>query len=95
MTFVYLIRPTRPDFVSTATDAEMEVIGRHFDFLKAGFDAGKVSFIGRCEDGAFGMCLFVADDFPAARAWAEQDPAVVEGVFALEVREFRVILKAP
>lgn len=89
-----VIRPTRPDFVTTATEAERETIGRHFAYLKAAFEARKVTYVGRCEDAAFGLVIFEAEDQMSAEAWAMQDPAVAAGVFSLEVRAFRVVLSA-
>jgi uncharacterized protein YciI len=92
MTFVYVVRPGRERFRETVSDAEMEVIGEHFMYIKRAYDAGKVRLVGRCEDAAFGLVIFDADGEAQAREFAENDPAVKAGIFAVEVREFRVVL---
>lgn len=93
MTFIYVVRPTRATFTADATEAERELIGRHFRHIKAAHESGKVTYVGRCEDAAFGLVVFDASDPTAARAFAQDDPAVAEGLFSVEVREFRVVLK--
>ncbi len=92
MTFIYVVRPGRERFRETVSDAEMEVIGEHFMYIKRAFDAGQVKMVGRCEDAAFGLVIFDAANINAAEGFAGNDPAVVAGVFSAEVREFRVVL---
>lgn len=92
MTFIYLVRPGRDRFRETATDHEMQVIGDHFMYIKRSFDAGSVKLVGRCEDATFGMVIFDAPTAEAAEDFARNDPAVLAGIFTVEVREFRVVL---
>lgn len=93
MTFIYVVRPVRATFPADATEAERELIGRHFQHIKSAHESGKVTYVGRCEDAAFGLVVFEAPDLTDARTFAHNDPAVAEGLFSVEVREFRVVLK--
>ena len=54
MHFIIHYQPRRPKLLETMTEAEQQVIGAHFAYLKAHFDAGRAPFVGRREDAAFG-----------------------------------------
>lgn len=90
-TFLYRILPPRADFVATITEAEMAVMGRHFGYLQTLHAAGRLRFVGRAENGDFGLVVFEAADEAEARAVAEADPAVVEGLMRVEVHAFRIV----
>lgn len=92
MTFAMVIRPTRATFPAHASEEELELVGLHFQYIKARFDAGLVRFVGRCADATFGIVIFDAEDRPGAQRFAESDPAVAGGLFSLELREFLPIL---
>lgn len=89
--FLYRILPPRADFAATITEAEMEVMGRHFAHLQTLHAAGKLRFVGRAENGDFGLAVFEAADEAEARAVADADPAVAEGLMRVEVHAFRIV----
>ena len=83
--FIYFIEPVRPDMPDTATEAEKESVSRHFLYLKALFDSGRVILAGRTMDAPFlGIVVFEAETLEAARDVANSDPAVLAGVFRLQ-----------
>lgn len=90
--WIYVLRLTRPDMGPNPTAREMEIVGRHFQYLKSAHDAGRTVFIGRCEDFAFGVVVFEAPNEAAARAFMQADPAIFEGVMSGELHPFRVAL---
>lgn len=89
--FLYRILPPRADFAATITEAEMGVMGRHFAHLQSLHAAGKLRFVGRAENGDFGLAVFEAADEVEARAVADADPAVAEGLMRVEVHAFRIV----
>ncbi|NGM44000.1 hypothetical protein G5B31_00465 [Rhodobacter sp. SGA-6-6] len=90
-TFLYRILPPRADFAATVTEAEMAVMGRHFGYLQGLHAAGRLRFVGRAENGDFGLAVVEAADEAEARAVAEADPAVAEGLMRAEVHAFRIV----
>lgn len=89
--FLYRILPPRADFAATITEAEMEVMGQHFGYLQNLHAAGKVHFVGRAENGDFGLVVFEATDMAEARSVAAADPAVAGGLMQVEVHAFRIV----
>lgn len=89
--FIYRILPPRADFVATITPAEAELMGRHFVYLQGLHAAGRVRFVGRAENGDFGLVVFEAADLDAARSVAAADPAVAAGLMRVEVHAFRIV----
>ena len=70
---------------------------RHLAHLQDLADSGKVRFAGPLFDDAGDPCgsliVFEADDLESARALAESDPYLVEGVFdRVEVNATRAVL---
>ena len=90
--FAYIIRPPRATFVDDATEQERAAVAAHFEYLKRLCDAGTVVLAGRCEDGAFGIVVYEADDDAQARRIMSDDPAVGAGVFAAQFHPFRIAL---
>ncbi|MCA9293725.1 MAG: SRPBCC domain-containing protein [Phycisphaerales bacterium] len=91
--WVYLIQPTRNDFIETMTDAERTTIGEHFQYLLKLTQQGQVILAGPCTDmKAPGIVVFQAADETAARHIMESDPAVAAGVFGAELHPMRLSL---
>ncbi|MGZ9583535.1 YciI family protein [Paenibacillus marinisediminis] len=62
----------------------------HLDYLEKLREQGKVHLKGPFKDGSGGMVIYVADSFEEAKAIAENDPYVVEGVRDLDLREWGI-----
>lgn len=90
--FVYFCVPSRPTFPDDATEAELAVVDRHFEYLKELLTRGRLILAGRCQDGPPGIVIFEAKDANAARELMENDPAVQAGIFSAEVHPYRVAL---
>ena len=77
------------------TDAEKEVVGRHFAYCQGLTQKGVAHLVGRTQNNderTFGICVFNAPDEEAARKILEGDPAVAEGVFKGELYTFMIAL---
>lgn len=94
-TYAYRILPPRAGFAATIRPEEMALMGRHFEHLQALHAQGIVRYVGRAENGDYGFCVFDAPDEAQARAIAEADPAVAEGLMRLELHPFLVVLDRP
>jgi hypothetical protein len=69
--FAYRILPPRADFVATITDGEAATMGAHFGFLQGLEVEGRVIFVGRCDNGDWGLGVFeFADEAEAGGAVA-------------------------
>ncbi|WP_462409904.1 YciI family protein [Neobacillus sp. Marseille-QA0830] len=90
--FVYLIKPTRPDFLETMTKEESEIMGHHFEYLQGLLDEGKLILAGPCLDGAFGIVVFQVESMEAAYKMMENDPSVLQGIMTAEIHPYRVSL---
>lgn len=94
-TFAYRILPPRADFVATIAPSETAVMGRHQEHIQALHARGVARYVGRAENGDYGLCVIEAADEAEARRIAGSDPAVAEGLMRLEVHAFRVVLDGP
>lgn len=92
--WVYLIRPVRPGFMETATEAEDRVMGEHFAHLQRQLAEGRLVLAGPCLDAAFGIVVFHAPGEAEAAAMMRADPAVAAGLMTAELHPFRVSLLA-
>jgi uncharacterized protein YciI len=90
--FVAMYTPCRPTLAADATEAEQETIGRHFAYLQELLAEGRIVFVGRREDGAYGIAVLEAGSIDGAQALFDADPCVREGVMSVEVHPFRVAL---
>jgi uncharacterized protein YciI len=50
-----------------------------------------VRFVGRAENGDFGLVVFEAADMTEAEALAGADPSVAEGLMRVEVHAFSIV----
>jgi uncharacterized protein YciI len=90
--FIVFLRASRETFLDDATAEEMEIVERHFHYLKDRLAEGRLILAGRCQDTPLGIAIFEADDENDARKQVAYDPAVQAGVFQAEVRPYGVAL---
>ena len=90
-TFAYRILPPRADFVATITPEEAAIMGAHFEYLSKLFDQGKIVFVGRTENGDYGLGIFDLPDEATFDAVVAGDPAVAAGLVRAEKHAFKVV----
>ena len=82
--FVCRLVPPRPSFPFDMTEQEREVMGAHFEYLRAkGAEAGSgIVLYGPVADpeGAYGLMIVEAADADAVEAVTGPDPAVRAGI---------------
>jgi uncharacterized protein YciI len=96
-TFVYVLRlvPRLHDDKAW-TKEDGDIVGRHFQRLKDATAAGTVVFAGRTMesgDKTFGLVVFEAANADEAKAFADGDPAVTDGVMTVTVHPFALVLQ--
>ena len=88
-TFVIRLKAPRPDFATTMTDSEREVMGRHAAHWQPYVEAGQMVVFGPVLDGSgtWGLGVLEADDGDedALRAHAAEDPVIESGTGEIEV----------
>ena len=92
MPTIALLTPTRPGFHEAPTADETASIAAHFAYLARLAAEGRVLTAGPCEDGSLGIVVFPKADEATALELMQADPAVVAGVFRLEVKPWRMSL---
>ena len=92
-TYVYVVKPPRATFVDDATEAETATVSRHFSYVEDLVASGIGVLVGRTEAGEFGIVIFEAVDDGEAKEIADNDPAVKEGLFTVELFPFRIALQ--
>lgn len=71
------------------TAEEAETVGRHFAYLKAAHEAGRLFMAGRTMIPPYtGIAVFTAESDEEASEFLAGDPAIVAGVFKGEVQPF-------
>jgi uncharacterized protein YciI len=94
--FLYKIRPSRPEMLSTgSTTEEDRIIDLHFAYLQGLTEAGVVFMAGRTlntDPSSFGIVIFSAESEEEARHIMQADPAVSTRVFWAELYPFRIAL---
>lgn len=85
-TFVLRLIAPRPDFATSMTDAEREIMGRHAVHWAPLVEAGRMVVFGPVlsETGSFGLAVVEGDDEDEVRAFAAQDPVVTSGTARFE-----------
>jgi uncharacterized protein YciI len=91
-TFIYLLKPVRPNLAERVSRAEERILEAHFDHLKEALADGRLVLAGPCLDAAFGIVVFRADSEAEATAFMRGDPAVKEGLMTATLHPFRVSL---
>jgi uncharacterized protein YciI len=90
--FLYLIRATRPGFMTEMTPEEEAVMAAHFEYLQKLLEEGVLIMAGPCLDRAFGIAIFRAENETAAWLIAQNDPSVKVGVMTVEMHPYRMSL---
>lgn len=94
MQYLYLLRPTRPDFVShRPSDKDEAILEEHLRYLEELEHRGIVVMAGHTtsEDAqSFELCAIEAASENAARDIMNKDPAVWRGIMTAELFPFRV-----
>ena len=91
-TFIYLLRPKRPNLVYDATPEEESRLGEDFECLQRALVEGKLILAGPCVDGEFGVVVFRAATEEEAEEFMLSDPAIRRGLMNAELHPFRVSL---
>jgi uncharacterized protein YciI len=86
-TFVFRLKPPRPNFALDMSDEERQIMGRHAAYWQPLVDAGRMVVFGPVVDstGSWGLGVVEADDEDEIRAFAAGDPVVTTGTAELEV----------
>ena len=90
--YIMFLAPKRETFPADGTPEELEIVDRHFEYLKGALAEGQLILAGRCQDGPPGIVVFEAEDTKAAQSLVENDPAVKAGIFHTDLRPYRVAL---
>lgn len=80
------LKPVRPAMVYDMTEAEQKVMGEHFQYLKKLTQKGTVVLAGPVfADPGFGLMVVKASSDEEAKAIAQNDPSVLQGVNTFEI----------
>ena len=87
MAFLIRLLPPRPNFPGDMTEAEAEVMERHFAYWRELMGRETAAAYGPVLDpaGTWGLGLLALDDEQAAREVVDRDPAVESGTFSAEM----------
>lgn len=88
--YLYIAKPPRASFVHDATEAEYQVIHRHFAFMDQVRAEGKLVLTGPALDGSGGIALFKVTTLAEAEALVARDPAVQAGLFTPSLHPFSI-----
>lgn len=91
--FVQLLG-TRENWPNDMTSDEEEIMTEHFHYLKDLVEQKKVLIAGPVFEPVFGLVIVRAESKAEARAIAEKDPAVVNGLMTVKISPMRVSLMA-
>ena len=90
--FLIRLTPPRDTFVDDATDEELIIINKHFEYLKNLMSKDKLILAGRTVKGEIGIAIINASDIYEAQNLMENDPAVKSEIFMAEVYKFQLSL---
>src|ERR1700761_1663404 len=85
-TFVLRLIAPRPNFAQTLTEAEREIMNRHAAHWRPYLERGDMVVFGpvMTDENSSGLAVVEADDEPALREFAAQDPVVTTATAAFE-----------
>jgi uncharacterized protein YciI len=92
--YISVMRPRRPDFLTTMTPEEQETMQKHLAYADRLFNEGKIILGGAALDGAIGILVLRVESADEARNIYEHDPAVIARIGDTEIHPFRVGLLA-
>ncbi len=86
-TFVLRLIAPRPDFAQTMTSSEREIMDRHAAHWRPYLERGDMVVFGPVltDTDSYGLAVVEADDEPALREFAAQDPVVATGTAVYEL----------
>ena len=86
-TFVFRLKPPRPNFALDMSDEEREVMGWHAAHWKPYIESGKMVIFGPVVDstGSWGLGVVQSDNEDELRAFAARDPVVTSGTASIEL----------
>jgi len=91
--FVCFLEPTRTEMPDNPTPEESAIVGQHFNYYKQLHADGTLILAGRTQEPPhIGIMIFEAESPAAAQSIANNDPAIIEGVFAARVQPYQVAL---
>jgi uncharacterized protein len=84
--WVFRLIPPRPTFDEDATEAELEIMGRHAQYWATIAETGRLVAYGPVRDGtgAWGLGVIEGSDEDEVRALVDGDPAVTSGMARME-----------
>lgn len=91
-TFIYKITPLKENFMETGTEEDFAIMSEHFAYLQKFYDEGKLFLAGPCDNAAFGIAIFSAENLEEAQKFLENDPAYQKGIMKGEVHPYRISL---
>lgn len=90
MDFISLLRPKRPDFLTTMTPLEETAMEQHRKYVEDLFGQGKIIMSGAVTDGTFGILIYRVETAEEARRLFYNDPAVIAGIGYPELHPFQL-----
>ena len=93
-TFCYQNQLVDLSVIQDPDEATQATMRAHFTYLKDALASGQLVLAGPCEDLAFGLVIYHAENEQAALDFMENDPAIQEGLMTAELHPFRVSLIA-
>jgi uncharacterized protein len=77
--YFYKLLPPRPNFMTTMTSAEQEIMQKHAAYWRTLMDEGKVIAYGPVDDpsGGYGIGIVKLDDTADPAALSRNDPAIL------------------
>jgi uncharacterized protein len=92
MEFLAIAKAQRENWLTTMTDEERVVMGKHQEYVRQMSYEGKVVLSGPCLDGAYGIIIYKADSPEMAQEMFENDPAFQSCIMDLELHPFKVVV---
>ncbi|WP_134701216.1 YciI family protein [Ammoniphilus sp. YIM 78166] len=89
--FLAIAKAKRENWLTTMTDEERMVMGKHLEYVQRMFSEGNVVLAGPCLDGAYGIVIYQAESPEAAQEMFLNDPAVQSGILDMELHPFKGI----
>jgi len=91
--FICFLEPARAEMPDNPTPEEAEIVGQHFNYYTQLHKAGTLILAGRTQEPPhIGIMIFEAKDKDAAQTIANNDPAIIAGVFNAKIQSYMVAL---
>ncbi len=90
--FLFLLE-ARSTFFDDATEAEMQVMAEHFEYLKGQHREGRLLLAGRALDRPLAIYVVQASSRAEAEEIVNSDPAVKAGIMRWQAHPFHLVLE--